>query len=158
MRKIVSCLLLSLLLARPAPALNGGEIGNAFVPFESGIGRYRLEYPKSWNHSDLSQLTSFYDPESELSKPNFLSVLTENMKGIATEADLFRYLRFFRPEVRWERADFAGLKGYRGLVEGSQLLYLLRGPEDLVSVRYRASEGSKSEDNVRHMLNSFQLF
>lgn len=140
-------------------AKDGGEIGNAFVEFESKLGGYELEYPASWRRTDLSQVTNFADSNPSVpEKPDFFSVITSRMKGITTSAELLSHLRFFRPEVQWQKTTFAGIEGFQGEISGVQTLYLLRGPESLLSVRYRANEGERSEKSLRHMLDSFRLF
>jgi hypothetical protein len=157
--QLLKIVFLSLLfLGSNSYARDGGEIGNAFVAFESQLGGFRIEYPAEWNRSDLSQVVNFYDPKSGgPGKQSFLSVLTDQMAGIHTDADLSRHLHFFRPEVQWTKTSFAGLNGFRGEVDGVQVLYLLRAEENLLSVRYRANEGERSEKLVLHMLESFRL-
>ena len=151
--------LLALLGHSAFAARDGGEIGNAFVEFESKIGGYELEYPAEWRRTDLSQVTNFSDTKPSVpEKPDFLSVITSQMKGITTSAELLNHLRFFRPEVQWQKTTFAGVEGFQGEIGGVQTLYLLRGPENLLSVRYRANEGERSEKSLRHMLDSFRLF
>lgn len=156
--QLLRLLFLGLLVSSTSFAREGGEIGNAFVAFESHLGGFTIDYPADWNRSDLSQVTNFYDPNADdTKKQDFLSVITDHMNGIQAEADLSHYLRFFRPEVQWASVTFAGLNGLKGEVDGVQVLYLLRGPENLLSVRYRANESERSEKLVLHMLESFRL-
>jgi hypothetical protein len=141
-----------------AKKVDGGEIGNAFVPFESKIAAFAIEYPHDWQRSDLSQLINFYDPKEDAPEKNdFLSVMTSQIKGVSSENDLLQHLRASLPDARWEKTEFAGLNGFRSEVGGVQVAYLLREPEILLSIRYRAKNSEKSEELVAHMLGSFRL-
>lgn len=137
--------------------LDGGEIGNAYVPFQSLIGDYSLEYPAGWQKNDLSQLTSFADVKPAGATPSFLSVLTDRFPGMNTLDDLARHLRFFRADALWVPYELAGVRGFVAEVGDLKLVYLLRQAEDVIAIRYRSTDGERSDKALAHMLGSFRL-
>jgi hypothetical protein len=136
--------------------LDGGEIGNAFVPFESMLGGFKLEYPKTWKYFDLNNTVNFTDPGAPMDKASFFSVLTGNFPGIADIAGLRRHLEFFQPDEKWEYVEIGGLKGFQNKGE-VRVVYLFRGKEDLVSLRARSSDGASSDAVLRHMFESLKV-
>src|SRR5690606_3283083 len=93
----------------------GSELGNSFVPFDSKIGEYKLEYSKKWRFTDLSQTASFTDSEPASSASvSFLSVHTDRTGGPATVNELRERIEKARPSVHWEPFSLAGLSGFRG--------------------------------------------
>jgi hypothetical protein len=134
----------------------GGELGNAFVPFASKLGDFSLEYSKKWNCNDLSYTTSFSAPESSPAAGSFLSVGTSRGEGPGSLAELREQLEKKHPGVRWGQEKFSGILGLAGERSGIRMLYLLRAPGDLISIRFRASGGERADQIIRHMLESFR--
>lgn len=137
-------------------SIEGGEIGNAFLPYHSQIGRYSIEYPASWRYFDLSTATSFSDPAAASpEEASFFSVLADRFPGIRTMPELKQHLAFFHPGEVWSEAEVAGLPGFRN--SGSpRIYYLFRGSEDLLSIRYRAAH-AEHEAGLLQMLQSLKV-
>lgn len=136
--------------------LDGGEIGNAFVPYSSPLGRYSLEYPSGWQYFDLVTTTSFSDPKaSSPDQASFFSVLADRFAGIRTMRELKQHLSFFHPDEKWEEVELAGLSGFQNS-RTPKVLYLFRNSEDLLSIRYRA-ESAGDEALLHQMLQSLKV-
>lgn len=154
-------LLLLILLWMPATfgtslKLDGGEIGNAFVPYDSQLGRYSIEYPANWQYFDLETTTSFSDPTAQTpERASFFSVLADRFAGIRSMGELKQHLAFFHPDEVWSEAEVAGLSGFQNN-RSPHILYLFRGSEDLLSIRYRAAQ-SADEALLRQMLQSLKV-
>ena len=151
--------LLLFLLCLPAAQgveleIDGGEIGNALVPYESALGRYSLEYPQHWQYFDLVNTTSFSDPSVSPDEASFFSVLADRFPGIRTLGELNQHLRFFHPDEIWRETEEAGLRGFTNS-RSPRIYYLFRGSEDLLSIRYRAAV-KEDEALVRAMLRSLK--
>lgn len=146
-----------LLLSSVAQAREGGEIGNAFVPFENFLGGYRIEYPKSWTRLDIAAVTSFQE-KAEDPRAGFLSVLSDRFEGVKTQADLHRFVTFFHPGLQWQRITLQGLEGLEALDGDNRIIYLVRKKEQLVSLRYPESAGEKARAEIAAMVNSLRFF
>lgn len=133
----------------------GSELGNSFVPFDSKIGDYSLEYSKKWRLTDLSQTTSFTDAE-DVGAASFLSVHSDRTGGPATIAELRERLGKRHPGMDWKAGSFAGFSALTGERAGVVYLEVLRAPGDLLSLRYRSAAQEKSDGVISHMLSSFR--
>lgn len=134
----------------------GSELGNSFVPFDSKIGDYSLEYNKQWRLTDLSQTTSFTDAEASAEKASFLSVHADRTGGPATLQELEERLAKSHPEFSWSPVSLSGISGLRAEKGGVVHLQLLRAPYDLLSLRFRSSGGERTDLVLTHMLESFR--
>lgn len=135
----------------------GSELGNSFIPFDSKIGDYSLEYSKKWRLTDLSQTTSFTDSEpTAADKASFLSVHADRSGGPATVQELRERLVRSHPDLAWAPVSFAGVSGLKAERAGVTYLQLLRAPRDLLSLRFRSSEGERTDAVIGHMLESFR--
>lgn len=151
------CLAVILLISPNAWSRTGGEIGNAFVPFENVLGGYRLEYPKDWTRIDIAAVTSFTEKADD-SRAGFLSVLSDRFEGVKTQADLQRFVSFFHPKLTWQRVTLQGLDGLEALDGDNRIIYLVRKEEHLVSLRYPESAGEKARAEIAGMLQSLRFF
>jgi hypothetical protein len=135
----------------------GSELGNSFVPFDSKIGDYSLEYSKKWRLTDLSQTTSFTDGEASGSgATSFLSVHSDRTGGPASIAELRERLAQRHPGMIWQPMAFAGFSALMAEKGGVVHLEVLRAPGDLLSLRYRSADKEKSDAVIAHMLSSFR--
>ena len=139
---------------RPARA-EGGELGNAFVPFDSRIGHFTLEYSKDWRVNDLSEATSFDENTSAAGLPSFFTVEVDSA-GATSLSDLGAKLRTLRPDINWASATVGGLAGFGGFDHQIKLIYLLRAPGDQLNLRMRSTDGARSEEILSHMLGTFR--
>lgn len=147
---------LCLVPAAFASEIDGGEIGNAFVPYENILGRYSLQYPQGWQYFDLGPTTSFSDPGGDpAGDGTFFSLLADRFPGIRTMGELEQHIRFFHPDETWVEATLAGLPGFRNS-RSPAIFYLFRGSEDLLSVRFRADK-PLDEARVQEMLRSLKV-
>lgn len=133
----------------------GSELGNSFVPFDSKIGDYSLEYSKKWRLTDLSQTTSFTDADGA-GASSFLSVHSDRTGGPASIADLRERLAQRHPGVDWKAGVFSGFSAFTGEMAGVVYVEVLRAPGDLLSLRYRSADQEKSDAVISHMLSSFR--
>ncbi len=137
----------------------GGELGNAFIPFASKIGHYSLEYSKDWRLNDLSVATSFADPNHTgpfaLASPSFFTVEV-NTEAPQSLADLLALLKSLRPNLAWAPYTLNGMNGYVGVERGVRQIYLLRAPGDEITIRLFSADGERSDDILSHMLASFR--
>ena len=152
-------LLLGLLLGSVrASAAEGGELGNAFVPFASYIGRFSLEYNRDWHFNDLATTTNFAPPQpGGAAAATFFSVSVDPA-GPATMAELLRYVSTRYPGASVEGADVAGLSGLAVTTSGVRRIFLQRAPSDLISIRFRSVDGERSDAVLSHMLATFKPF
>jgi hypothetical protein len=149
-------LVLFLVSAAAHAKTEGGELGNAFVPFDSKIGRYSLEYSKDWRVNDLSQSTSFADTKSVSAAESFLAVTVDGA-GARTADELLARLRSTHAGTDWQKVVVGGIGGFTGEENGVRMYYLLRGAGDEVSLRMRSSDGGRSDEILAHMLGSFRV-
>ncbi len=129
----------------------GGELGNAFIPFDSKIGEYTLEYPKGWRVIDLSTTTNFSDGEK-----SFLAVSAGAGNGPNSKEELVESLEKRFPGVIWKEVKLSGLEGLEGQVEGVRTVMFLRSPGDLLTLRFRSGNGPRSDKLLTYMLQSFR--
>lgn len=142
---------------KPVLGREGSELGNSFVPFDSKIGDYSLEYNKRWRLTDLSQTTSFTDSApAAADKASFLTVHADRTGGPATLQELAERLAQRSPGMAWSPVSFSGISGLRADKEGITYLQLLRAPRDLLSIRFRSTEGDRTNAVIGHMLESFR--
>jgi hypothetical protein len=136
--------------------LDGGEIGNAFVPFESKIGSYSLENGQDWHYNDLSEATNFAENKTSTgANGSFFTVVAKRNGGPQSMAALGECLRRKHPGFSWNSISLVGATGFESMQDGVRYIYLLRGPGDLVSLRMRSSDGVRSDEVLNHMLSSF---
>lgn len=139
-------------------AAEGGELGNAFISFDSKIGDYSLEYPKKWVFNDLSFTSSFTDGEaSSIREASFLTVSANREGGPQTMGELRDYVKKSYPDLEWAPAKLAGLSGLESVRGEVRLVYLLRAPGDWLALRYRSAKGEQSEKVITYMLQSFRV-
>jgi hypothetical protein len=134
----------------------GGELGNAYVPFESKIGRYSLEYAKDWRVNDLSETTSFNENASASETASFFTVEVDSA-GSRSMSELLARLNEQRPDVIWTSVNISGLPGFKGSDNSAQMVYLFRAPGDQLILRMFATDGSRSESVLAHMLQTFRV-
>ena len=133
----------------------GGEIGNAFVRFDSRIGHFTVEYADNWRVNDLSDATSFNETSPTSSEASFFAVEVES--GVAEDLPgLGARIKELRPDVTWTPTTVGGVPGFRGADKTAQMIYLFRGPNDQLLLRMRATDGTKSEQVLSHMLETFR--
>lgn len=150
--KLIICTLalMGIWATAEARAREGSELGNSFIPFDSKIGEYSLEYSRLWRLNDLSQTTTFSDQET-----SFLSVHADR-NGPKTVTELREKLAASQAGVVFEPVTLGGLSGLRGTKDGVTQVHLLRPPGDLLSLRFRSSAGVQSDAVIDHMLKSFR--
>ncbi len=136
----------------------GGELGNSFVPFDSKIGDYSLEYKKQWRLNDLSLTANFSDPDAgNPSSPSFVALSTKRTGGPQTETELMDQLKVKHPGIEWAKVRVAGLTGLGAEVKGVATVYVLRSPGDLLAISFRSTEGERTDYVISHMLSSLRL-
>ncbi len=159
--KLLPLWILALLLVNNLPIAfgEGGELGNAFVPFDSKIGGFRLEYEKKWMINDLSGAVSFAEAASESGElGSYFLVVAPGEGGPADGPALLQELRKKFPQLVWKSARIDGVDGLESTTpEGQRLIHLLRAPGDLISLRMQAKNGRNSEEVIDHMLSTFRV-
>jgi hypothetical protein len=150
-------LLLLVLAFTPAvkAKVEGGELGNAFVPFDSRIGHYSLEYDKDWHINDLSVTTSFAEARPASGAASFFEVSLGG-SGARSLAELSVRLMTARPGVAWSEVTVGGLTGFEATEKGVREIHLLRAAGDELTIRLRSSDGERSDEILSHMLGSFR--
>jgi hypothetical protein len=143
--------------AHAAGAAEGGELGNAFVPFASHIGRYSLEYDRDWHLNDLSSTTNFAQPQPAMSAAGSYFSVTVNPAGPASAAELLLYVSMQYPGVDLSGTTVSGLTGLSVNTDGVRRIFLQRAPRDLILIRFRSVDGERSDTVVSHMLNTFKV-
>jgi len=136
----------------------GGELGNSFVPFDSKIGDYSLEYNKKWRFNDLSVTANFSDSEADLStKASFVAISLNRTGGPQTIGELRDRLAQKHPGLEWADAKLSGLSGLKGEDKGITFVYLLRAPGDMLSLSFRSTGGERTDKVIAHMLESLRV-
>lgn len=133
----------------------GGELGNAFIAFDSKLGEFSLEYPKHWQVNDLS-VTANFSENDDAAVASFLAVNASRTGGPESMAELQSHLRKKFPGMDWIPAKLGGLNGLAGEKGDVKMVYLLRAPGDMLSLRFRSTKGESSEHAITHMLRSFR--
>ncbi len=139
--KVLFLLLLFVCLpVAQAAKLQGGEIGNAFVPFESAEGDYRLEYPMHWKHEQEGATTVFVDPMAkQADKASRFLVRPEAAPGIVDlEALRLRLAEIYSGPG--QEIEVNGAKGFLWTVKRDRIIHLLRASEEVVTVHLRHAE------------------
>lgn len=147
---------LGVIWVSPAMALKakeGGELGNAFLPFANEVIGFSVEYPRLWRYNDLSQAVSFADDKEAKS---FFSVAKE-CSAPATPVELLAMLKAKHPSVDFSPVSAAGLSGFEGTVSGTHMAYLLRGHRELLVLKMRSSDGDRSDQVLQHMLETLKI-
>jgi hypothetical protein len=140
-----------------AGAAEGGELGNAFVPFASHIGHYSLEYDRDWHLNDLSSTTNFAQTQpASAAMGSFFSV-TVDPAGPASAGELLFYVSMQYPGAQLTGTSVAGLSGLSVTVNGVRRIYLQRAPSDLILLRFLSLDGDRSDTVVSHMLSTFKI-
>ncbi|MGZ3682411.1 MAG: hypothetical protein ACXVCI_01070 [Bdellovibrionota bacterium] len=139
-----------------APAVEGGELGNAFVPFASRIGRYSLEYDKDWRLIDLSSTTNFTENQPSLSGAGSFFTVAVDSNGARGLPELKERLTKAYPGVAWAGVSISNLSGLEGAANGVRMIYLLRAPSDQISLRLSSTDGARSDEILSKMLTSFR--
>jgi len=143
--------------AREGVCAKGGELGNAFIPFASVMDGYSLEYNKKWHLNDLSLATNFSDSEARSGAPvSFFSVSAIHNPDISTIPQMLEHLELQNPGVKWISTKLAGLRGIESELKGVRTIFLLRGPGDLLSIRFRSTDGERTDNVIQYMLSSFR--
>lgn len=136
----------------------GGELGNSFVPFDSKLGDYSLEYNKKWRFNDLSITTNFSDSEADPStKASFVAVSLNRTDGPHTIGELRDRLAQKHPGLVWTAAKLSGLSGLKGEEKGITFVYLLRAPGDMLSLSFRSTGGERTDRVIAHMLETLRV-
>lgn len=134
----------------------GGEIGNAFIDFQSRIGGFEIQYPAQWRAMDLSQTVSFAEAgEGAKANYSFLAITGERKAEVVSIALLGDLLAERKPHLSWRETSLRFWRGFEAEEGGVRFVSLLLGEGQLMHFRFRAH--SHTQDDMRYMLESFQL-
>lgn len=151
-------------------AFGGAEIGNAYKAYFNGIGRYAIAYPESWAYIEMNDSISFFDGsrggsrdgtldglKDKKSNP-YLAVREKTFPNVNTVPALLDQIRFFHPGEVWIPIAIGGRFGFQTNTQNEGVIYLLKSPEQVLSLRFDSVNKEGAIEKIQVMLNSLQVF
>ncbi len=140
------------------PGWAGGELGNAYVKYENFIGNYSIAYPKNWNYLDLNTSVSFVkSSDVEPIMTSSLSVVEKRFPNITSTGKLLRMIQHEHPNESWTPVKLSGCEGYRSNKGSAGTLYLLREPENVMTLRFQSNAEPTDSDKIEKMIQTLEI-
>lgn len=147
-----------LILAATSAWSTGGELGNAFKVYNNFLSEYSIQYPDTWTYLDFGQSVSFAEKaKSTLAESASLTIMDKRFPGVMTIKDLLEHIQFFHPAQKWEPVRISTREGFRASTDRGGIIYLLKSPEQVLSIRFDSAKSDQEQQKIELMLNSLEI-